>query len=244
MSETEYKKAVRIDDEEETPKRRVDKTKTKTKKKKKRKAKKHSWFLAIALVIAAIPCIAVLVILLQAMKETGKPINGKRFDNDLNPAITETIENSILKGVEQIEGVQKVDIDTRVATLRVNVDYDENLSKEDAITLGNKIVEVINTYAPIDTYFTSYGVSKMYDFEINLYDVKGDNVSPNVYIVIGKNGANAEITTQVMTDPVNPEKVQALEEKRKAEEEAKKQEQASNDAQDNTDTTDTTDKKE
>lgn len=218
-----YSKAKRIEDEE-TPVRKKSNTNTTKKKRKKRKKKKHSYFLWIALIIAMVPCVAVLYILINAMLETGEPINGNRFLNDLNPAITETMEASIIDEISLIEGVEVVNGDITTATLRIRVDMQDELTKEDALAIGQQAVDIVNEHAPLTTYFTSYGIAKMYDLEISVYDALSSEQKPTIHVVYTKNGAHPEVVSQVLTDPVNPTKVAEIEAQRLAAEEAAKQE--------------------
>ena len=210
-----YSKAKRIEDEEVVV-RKKSSTST-TKKKKRKKKKKHSYFLWVALVIALIPCIAVVYILISAMSDTGKPINGDRFVNDLNPAITETMQTTILNDIKGIDGVEDVSLTLTTATLRVIIDMYDDKTKEDALAIGQSAVDIINTHAPISTYFTSYGVSKMYDFEINVFDQLSSDIKPEVNVVFTKNAAHEDVVHQVNTDPKNPTKVAEIEAKREAE---------------------------
>ncbi|MBR3839985.1 MAG: hypothetical protein IKM20_02485 [Erysipelotrichales bacterium] len=209
-----YSKAKRIEDEEVVV-RKKSSTST-TKKRKRKKKKKHSYFLWVALVIALIPCIAVVYILISAMSDTGKPINGDRFANDLNPAITETMQTTILNDIKGIEGVEDAKLTLTTATLRVVVDMYDDKTKEDALAIGQSAVDIINAHAPISTYFTSYGVSKMYDFEINVYDELSSDIKPEVNVIFTKNASHETVVHQVLTEPKNPEKVAEIEAKREA----------------------------
>ena len=207
-----YSKAKRIDDEEP-----VRKKSSKSTTKKKKKKKKHSSFLWVALVIAIIPCVAVVYILISAMLDTGEPINGERFANDLNPAITETMQASILDEVKKIDGVENATLTLKTATLRIMVDMYDDKTADDALSIGQSVVDIIDSYAPLSQYFTSYGVSKMYDLEINVYDQLSSSIAPEVNVVYTKNAANDTVTHQVLTDAVNPTKVAEIEAAREAE---------------------------
>lgn len=197
------------------------KTTTTTTKKRKKKVKKHSTLLWIGLVVAAIPCILVVYILFSALVDTGKPIFGDRYANDLNPAITAEQTNTIEYNIKLMENVENVSLSLTASTLRIMIDMNDSLTKDNAIELGKNAAEIINQVLPYDTYFTQYGTKKMYDFEIYVVDQRpSDTVTPSVNVLVHKTGSMSEIATQVLTDSVNPEFVQQLEEERKAKEEA------------------------
>lgn len=66
-------------------------------------------------------------ILLSAYINTGKPINGNRFMNDLDPAIENSQITTINDSIKGISGVEKVDIILRTATFRVYVDVKDDI---------------------------------------------------------------------------------------------------------------------
>lgn len=218
MSE-EYTKAVRIEDEEEEVNdTRVATTRKKTNATKKKKKKRHvNFFLIFALIICIIPCAVVGYIIYDAMQDSNSVINGERFANDLNPAISEDIQNSIVEGIKKIDGVQNVQASLKTATLRIMVDMNDLLTEEDADTIGQAVVEVVDKYAPLKQYFTSSGIKKMYDLEIIIYDMYGDDVNTSVYVIYSKNAAHEEVTHQSLMSAKNPEKVAEIEAKRYAE---------------------------
>ncbi len=219
MSE-EYTKAVRIDDEEEevTDTRVATRKKTSAAKKKKKKKRHINFFLIIALIICIIPCAVVGYILYEAMQDTNSVINGERFANDLDPAITEDMRSSILTGVKMIDGVENAELSLTTATLRIMIDMNDTLTEEDANTIGQAAVDVVDQNAPLKTYFTTNGVKKMYDLEIIIYDMLGDDVTTSVYVIYSKNGASENVTHQSLSTAKNPEKVAEIEAARYAEE--------------------------
>ena len=199
--------------------------KTTTTKKRRRRRKKHSSLLWIGLIVAAIPCILVVYILFSALVDTGKPIFGDRYENDLNPAITEEQTNSIEYNVKLIENVENVSLSLISSTLRITIDMNDSLTVEDAKAIGLKAADVIKQVLPYETYFTQYGTKKMYDFEIYVLDQRpSDTVTPAINVLVHKTGGIPEPETQVLTESLNPEYVQQLEEERKAAEEAAKAE--------------------
>ena len=212
-SNKKYSKATRIEDEEVVTSSKKKSATTKKRRKTKKK-KRHSYFLWLACIIALIPCVAVVYILITAMYDTGEPINGDRFRNDLNPAITETMQGYIENDIRQLDGVENVTLNLKAATLRIIIDMNDDKVKEDALAIGQSAVDIINSYAPIETYFSSYGVSKMYDFEISVYDILTADIKPTVHVIYTKNGVSDKVITQVVTDPVNPKKVAEIEAKR------------------------------
>lgn len=207
-----------------TNKSTVNSTKRKTtttKKRRKRKMKKHSTLLWVGIAVAIIPCVLIGYILFSAIVDTGKPIFGKRFENDLNPAITEEQINSIEYNVKLIENVENVSASLTASTLRLIVDMNDALTVEDATTMGAKASEILNEVLPLDTYFTQYGTKKMYDFEIYVVDKRpSDTVSPSINVLVHKSGGMEKAETRVLSESVNPEFVEQLEAEQRAEEEA------------------------
>lgn len=198
----------------------VAKKKTTTKKRRRRR-KKHSSLLWIGLVVAAIPCILVVYILFSALMDTGKPIFGDRYENDLNPAITEEQTNTIEYNVKLIENVENVSLSLISSTLRITIDMNDALTVEDAKSIGLKAADVVKQVLPYETYFTQYGTRKMYDFEIYVLDQRpSDTVTPMINVLVHKTGGIADVETQVLSESLNPEYVQQIEEERKAAEEA------------------------
>ncbi|MBE6114872.1 MAG: hypothetical protein E7191_07285 [Erysipelotrichaceae bacterium] len=205
--------------------KRTNTTNTETKKKvvkkvvRRKKKAKHSKLLWFALVVAAIPCILVVYILFSALVDTGKPIFGDRYTNDLDPAITEQQTNNIEYNIKLIENVENVSLNLISSTLRITIDMTDTLTVEDAKNIGMKAAEAIDEVLPYETYFTQYGTKKMYDFEITVIDqLPTDTTTPLIQVIVYKNGGMTAPGTQVLSESKNPEYVEQLEAEKAAQE--------------------------
>lgn len=144
--------------------------------KKKKKAKKQSeklgfnWVLFVCLIIIAIPCGVFLWIILSALEDTGTPILGNRFLNDLNPAIQTAQVEQIDQKIEGLDGVEACEVNLIVATLRVHVDVSDTLTRDEVKNLALNIYGSITDVLPVETYFTQIEDQKQYDLEINVYN--------------------------------------------------------------------------
>lgn len=190
----------------------INKTKTKEIRKKK-KISKSALVLILSCVIIAIPIITFGVILLSAVIGTGKPILGQRFANDLNPAITKSIEKDIKSDIESLSDVEGVELVMTTAQLRINIDASDTITEEEALTLAEKAYQAVDDNAPIDTYFTySSDGKKMYDLQIVVYNyVAKDSSDENwIYYQVTKNSKMEEPLYELSSKAKNEELAQQL----------------------------------
>ena len=80
--------------------------------KKKKKLSRSAMVLMISSIIILIPCLVFGGILLISAMQNDKPVLGSRYDNDLNPAITETNTANIKSSIESLGNVESVEIET------------------------------------------------------------------------------------------------------------------------------------
>lgn len=140
-------------------------------KKTKKKLSRSALVLIIACIIIAIPILVFLGIIISASLNTGKPILGNRFTNDLNPAITKENEDAINLKVKSMSGVENVEVVMTTAQFRINVDAKDSISEEEIETLAQNVYDTVDSELPIRTYFTmSNAGEKMYDLSINVYN--------------------------------------------------------------------------
>ena len=145
--------------------------KTEKKVKTKKKLSRSAVVLMISSIIILIPCLVFGGILLIAQLQNNKPVIGERYENDLNPAITETNTENIKSSIESLSSVESVEIVMTTAQYRVNVDTKDAISEEEMETLSTTIYDIVNEELPISTYFTkSSDGMKMYDLSITLYN--------------------------------------------------------------------------
>ena len=111
-----------------------------------------------------IPFVILGSILISASKATGTPVLGNRYENDLNPAITQEQLAAIESKVVSDNQVESVDVKLVTATLRIYVDMQDSLNEEEASALANSVYEAVTSTLDVNTYFTKTGTKKMYDY--------------------------------------------------------------------------------
>ena len=156
------------------------------------------------LVFFSIPVIILLVILLQSSLATGNVIEGNRFNNDLDPEITEAMLTNVTSDLESLD-VQSVSVNLHAATVIVSIKVDPELLTEDFADIATQAVEMIDSAISIDTYFTSTDSKKMYDLQIDVYNMSMANDSVNLHTILTKNGNMSEWAIQDVSTAVNPD---------------------------------------
>lgn len=177
-------------------------------KKKKKKLSASALVLIIACVIIAIPIIVFLVIIISASLKNGTPVLGNRFDNDLNPSISDANKSAIIRDVETISGVENCEIVMTSAQLRVNVDVKDNLTDKEIEEITLQAYDAVSNTLPINTYFKmSNDGERMYDLSINAYNyIPSSNEDANwISYVLTKNSKMDTYEIQNVAAPVNPE---------------------------------------
>lgn len=177
-------------------------------KKKKKKLSASALVLIIACVIIAIPIIVFLVIIISASLKNGTPVLGNRFDNDLNPSISDANKSAIVRDVETISGVENCEIVMTSAQLRVNVDVKDNLTDKEIEEITLQAYDAVSNTLPINTYFKmSNDGERMYDLSINAYNyIPSSNEDANwISYVLTKNSKMDTYEIQNVAAPVNPE---------------------------------------
>ena len=172
-------------------------------KKKKKKMSKGGLVLLIGCIIILIPCLVFGGILLSASLQTGKPVVGSRFDNDLVPEIKDddlkAVENSVLG----LSGVEKCDVVLKSAQLRVNVDVSDSLAPEQIESLCLDVYNVVDAKLPVLTYFSATSSMKMYDLSINVYNFVDGNSDQMCYYILTKNSQMSEYSIQCVSEPMD-----------------------------------------
>ena len=98
--------------------------------KKKKKMSKGGIVLLVGAIIILIPCLIFGGILLSAALETGNPVVGNRFNNDLNPSISSSATSSLENSIKALSGVEDCNIVLTSAQYRVNVDTIDSLATQ------------------------------------------------------------------------------------------------------------------
>lgn len=160
----------------------------------------------VGIIVICIPFVILGSILISASKATGTPVLGNRYENDLNPAITEEQITSIVSKIKSDNQVESVNIELVTATLRIYVDMQDSLNEEEATALANSVYESVASTLDVNTYFTKTSTKKMYDLEIHLYnniDFAGNE--QYLYLITTKNSSMSEPSVQVVSSPKDPD---------------------------------------
>ncbi len=179
----------------------MEKVNTKQKQiKKKKKMSKGGIVLLVGIIIILIPCLIFGGILLSAALETGKPVVGNRFNNDLNPSISSSATSNLESSIKALSGVEKCSIELTSAQYRVNVDTVDSLSDSEIQELVVEVYNLVNKELPVSTYFTATDSKKMYDLAINVYNNTNDG---NIYYILTKNSKMTAYSIQCVSSPVD-----------------------------------------
>ncbi|HCT63463.1 MAG TPA: hypothetical protein DIC19_05125 [Erysipelotrichaceae bacterium] len=158
---------------------------------------------ALGILFILIPTTVIGVILIQSSMQTGNVIAGNRFANDLNPAITEDLQNLGKEAMQSVSGVEVVELNLKAATLRLTVTLPAGKDEANYLSLIENSLSKLNEAIPFDTYFNDTDSMKMYDLEVNYVDAL-DNTKSIYYQVI-KNANMDTWRVQNLLVPVNPE---------------------------------------
>ena len=181
---------------------------TKVKRQKKRLSK-SALVLIIGILIIAIPIAIFLAILGISALQTGSPRLGSRFNNDLNPEISNSQVEALASELKAMSSVEEVEVILAQGQLRIFVDTDDNMSDEQFDSLLTSVYSKVNSSLPIDTYFTDTDTEKMYDLAINVYtkakasDLDAD--SSRKYKLLHKNSKEDTYQIDDLAHPKNPE---------------------------------------
>ena len=186
----------------------MEKVNTKQKQiKKKKKMSKGGIVLLVSAIIILIPCLIFGGILLSAALETGKPVVGNRFNNDLNPSISSSTTSSLESSIKALSGVEDCNIVLTSAQYRVNVDTVDSLSDSEIQSLVVEVYNLVNQELPVSTYFTATDSEKMYDLSINVYNTTSDG---NIYYILTKNSKMTSYSIQCVSSPVDEDLAKEL----------------------------------
>jgi hypothetical protein len=146
-------------------------------------------------------------IIIQSSSKTGNVILGNRYNNDLDPAITQANITEIQTALSSTANVENVKIDLKSATLRITIDALDTISSENMVLLASTLLNTIQTTLPIETYFTATDSMKMYDLEITLYNsiilVESETFTLKMFILT-KNSTMDAFAIQDVSTARNP----------------------------------------
>lgn len=167
----------------------------------------------VAIIVIVVPLLFLGYIYIGAKENTGKPTDGKRFADSLNPHISNA-QLKQLKDTLKFDGVDHVDVNLIQATLRVDIDTANDASADTITNIMNQAYDDVNKVLPIDTYFTNNSKSdKMYDVEVSVYNYIPDDKLPadgQIIMIKTKTAAASEPNVSVPTTAKNPEVAKKL----------------------------------
>lgn len=180
--------------------------KDKPKEKGKKKISISTIIIIIGIIVICIPFAILGSILISASKATGTPVVGTRYENDLDPAITEEQIQRIESQIASDAQVEAVNIELVTATLRVYVDTQDSLDQEACEALVESVYNTVSSVLDIDTYFTKTSTKKMYDLEIHLYNnIDYADTEQYIYMITTKTSSMEGPSTQTVSVPKDPD---------------------------------------
>ena len=177
-------------------------------KKERKRMSRSAIVLIVGLIIIAIPIIIFGAILGIAAMQTGTPREGSRFDNDLDPAITQENVTALKEDLAKIGSVEDVEVILSEGQLRIFIDTNDSLSEEQVDTIVTTAYNKVNSMLPITKYFTATSAKKMYDLQINVFTTAeaSDIGSANSrqYKLLHKNSAEETYGIDDLAHPKDP----------------------------------------
>ena len=168
--------------------------------------KKPHIVLGLVIVILFIPIVILAAILVSSLEDSSQPVVGSRYQNELDPAITEenitSLENALV-----FDGTDSVQVNFKTARVAILIDTNDDMSADSINNLIQQAYAKVNEVLPIETYFTNRSDGenyvKMYDLQIDAYNViSGDN---QIHYVLTKTGAQDEPLLELVSSPKNEE---------------------------------------
>ena len=173
---------------------------------KKTKLSKPALILIIGLIIIAIPCFIFGGILISSALQSGTPVIGTRFDNDLETKISNDDITKIKDSLENLAGVESVTVDgTTTGQCIVLLDVVDSYSEEEASKVADDAYKKVLEVLPVGTYFTATDTNKNYDLSIHVYNrlEKGDDEASWSYVILTKNSKMELPDTQIVSAPLD-----------------------------------------
>ncbi len=166
--------------------------------------KKNMKFLyVIAICVIVVPILLLGYIYFSTKENSGSPIIGSRYNNGLSTKI----KNNDLKKLEkslQLEGVEKVEVNLTSATLRINLDVNDDLKSKEVTDLLKDAYAKVDEVLPVDTYFTNQEDVKMYDLDIHAYNfIPKDSKEGWIYKELVKNASSKKTVIDTLSSPRN-----------------------------------------
>ncbi len=167
-----------------------------------------NWFIIAAVIFIGLPVAAFGWVLASASMDSGKPQIGTRFDGDLVNKITDEDLSKLKKEFEAIDGASKVNINLKVATMRIYVELADTVNEAKAQEIQLAVYNKLDSMFSIEKYFHKHGQSSEYDLEIYVYrDLETEKI---IYYRLIKNSAAETYRIQNIGKPLDPDLAAAL----------------------------------
>ncbi len=169
------------------------------------KKRKINWVLVTGIVVLLIPVALLGTILLGQLEKPGTVIVEDRFENQLNPAISE--EQLTKVGQISVEGMESLETSLTTGTLRFTVKTSDDANIDQIKSVNEAVVAAIYAILPEETYFTNSETTNMYDLEVHTYDfIDTDKaLEGEDYVVYTRTGGGEGGTIDVVTQAKDQE---------------------------------------
>lgn len=170
---------------------------------------KSDGILWAGLIFFSIPILILVVILLQSSLQTGKVIDGNRFNNDLNPEISTSVLDTLENDILNLENHVNAELSLEAATLMISVELASTLDQAAFVEKVAEVYSLVDSALPISTYFTSSDSMKMYDLHIDVFNRNSDE-SILLHTILTKNANMLAYQIQDVSTALNPELAEEL----------------------------------
>ncbi|MGN1344482.1 MAG: hypothetical protein ACI4U3_07870 [Traorella sp.] len=169
---------------------------------KKQGNKKPHIVLVLLLIILIIPVTLLGAILYSSLEDSSKPVVGTRYENQLDPQITQENLTMLEEALKEFDGVEKVEVNLKTARLSILLNTNDDTSKDGIKKIIQQAYAKVNDILPIETYFTNHyeedgSYVKMYDLQIDAYNVVEEE--NQIHYIITKTGAQEEELLQLVS---------------------------------------------
>lgn len=169
----------------------------------KQKPRKRTWAfytIIISMIILILPIAYLGVTGIRSLMERGTPLIGDRYQNDLDPVITEDDLETLKTALGELE---QVNISLKTSTLRIYV-LSDSITEDNVNDRLSEVYEKVLGVLDKETYFTTRGVQKQYDLEIHAFN---DSEEAYAYGLLVKNGNMDEPIYDLLSEPRSQEMV-------------------------------------
>ncbi len=165
----------------------------------------------VCLILLAAPFVILGWILLSSQMDTGTPVLGHRYEDDLNPAITKNQLQEVTNSIANMGDIESSEVDLATATLRVYINTHDDKDEEYIRNKANEAYEIVASILDPNVYFTQNEGKKMYDLEIHVSNLKERLDNSNfIYVIQTKTSSMSAPKTQLVSSPRNAELAERL----------------------------------